>query len=65
MLKCESCTRCSSDTCSFYHRPVDRDFNGCFNHSHRVTNPIGLVPIEDLKEEVRRRNKEEEYKWIV
>ena len=48
---CKSCTKCEENRCTFYNRPIIKDYNRCFNHSnyHPVASKyVSPVNIEDI-----------------
>ena len=55
---CQSCSKCVENRCTFYNRPIVKDYNRCFNHSHYAPVTVAFKAPDNLEELVREEEKQ-------
>lgn len=55
---CESCSKRCENRCTFYNRPIVKDYNRCFNHSAYAPITVAFKAPDNLEELVREEEKQ-------
>lgn len=55
---CGSCTKCEGNRCTFYNRPIVKDYNRCFSHSQYSSISVEFKAPTNLEEIVREEEKQ-------
>lgn len=55
---CQTCDKCDNNRCTFYNRPIVKDYNRCFNHSKYSPITVAFKAPDNLEEIVREEEKQ-------
>lgn len=63
-MKCRTCSHCIAEKCYVFNRKVDKNYNGCFNHSMNIDKPVPMATKSELSEYISKKQRKENAEWL-
>lgn len=64
MLHCNTCTHQIAEKCYHYNRRIDKNYNGCSNHSYLRDKPVPMATKHELSEYISKQQRKEGLEWL-